>query len=109
MPVSIPLPGSVPASSAALLVSGDSHPFALVGKWAGGGAICGSEPGGCATLGPNRAPSVDHPPTNVVGGGWFGVLGYQLGREVERIGDPPPRPVPAPSSLMRFYDHVLRC
>jgi anthranilate/para-aminobenzoate synthase component I len=100
----VPLPGDVPAEHAAMLVCGDSRPFALVGKWADSRAICGSEPGGC----PGSAPPAGGQAGQPVGGGWFGVLGYQLGREVERVGDPPPRPVPAPPSLVQFYDHVLR-
>jgi para-aminobenzoate synthetase/4-amino-4-deoxychorismate lyase len=94
-----------------MLVSGDSRPFALVGKWASSGAICGSEPvragegGEWFGLASHTDAQVTH---TAVGGGWFGVLGFQLGRHIERIGDPPPRPVPAPPSLMQFYDHVLR-
>ena len=43
-PVRIALAGELPAAEAALLVRDDSHPFALAGAWAGGGALVGSEP-----------------------------------------------------------------
>jgi para-aminobenzoate synthetase/4-amino-4-deoxychorismate lyase len=41
-------------------------------------------------------------------GGWIGVWGYQLGRRVERLGPPPPRPVPLPDHRIGFYDRVVR-
>ena len=119
----IPLPGDVPADHAVFLVAGDERPFALCGKWAGSRAIVGSDPlgeadpfdaldKGWSSLGPETDPYPHTPPTGgattEVGGGWFGVLGFPLAREVERIGDPPPRPVPSPPSVLRFYDHVLR-
>src|SRR5215213_5538979 len=119
--VRFPLAGAVPAEHAVLLVRGDERPFALVGSWASSAAVCGSAPrrsappgaeafdviglagegegfggagGGWSTFLPLSETNAAHPPHEAVGGGWFGVLGYQLGRHVERIGDPPPRPVP---------------
>ncbi|MEP7021122.1 MAG: aminodeoxychorismate synthase component I [Pseudonocardiales bacterium] len=67
----------------------------LVGTWAGGGALLAAEP--LLVLGPDADPIaalgvVPHvePDAAVVGGGWFGWLGYD-----------------GPSHLA-FYDHLLR-
>jgi para-aminobenzoate synthetase/4-amino-4-deoxychorismate lyase len=120
--VRIPLPGTVPAERAVLLVAGDDRPFALCGAWAGSRAIVGSRPTrtappftALAEGRPDFHPDTGGQPgqpeesvTEVIGGGWFGVLPFPLGREVERTGPPPPRPTPSPPSLMRFHDHVLR-
>ncbi|HEY1275408.1 MAG TPA: aminodeoxychorismate synthase component I [Thermoleophilaceae bacterium] len=103
------------AAAACLLVRGDRDPFALVGDWAGGGAIVGSEP--VRTAGPGedpfalleRQPGVgDGAPADAVGGGWFGWLGYGLGGLVERLPPGPPRPAPLPAFALGFYDHLLR-
>ncbi|HEV2061792.1 MAG TPA: hypothetical protein VGR12_02975, partial [Solirubrobacteraceae bacterium] len=117
--VRTPLPGTVPAARAALLVAGDDRPFALCGKWAGSQALVGSEP--VRTADPFAAlaesdpawpsdtggqPGV--PEEGVTGGGWFGVIPFPVGRQIERTGPPPPRPVPSPPSVMSFYDHLLR-
>ncbi len=113
------LPGSVAPFHAALLVAGDSRPFALVGKWASGRAVVGSEPVRLAGEGggsdgtwlhfwSDSDHNCNHVEEAAVGGGWFGVLGFQLGRAFERIGDPPPRPAPQPELRGAFYDHVLR-
>ena len=108
--VRVPLPGSVPASRAVLLVCGDDRPFALCGAWANSAAIVGSNP--VAGKHPAWPSPADGRPgrfaEDAVGGGWFGVLGFPLARDVEQIGDPPPRPIPSPPSSLSFYDHVLR-
>ena len=39
-----PLAWTLPPHEAALAVRDDAHPFALIGDWAGGGALIGSEP-----------------------------------------------------------------
>src|SRR5688500_5919735 len=105
----IPLPGDVPAEHAVYLVAGDDRPFALCGKWAGSRAIVGSEP--LAESDPFEALAIkrgtlasdtDGQAPHFVGGGWFGVLNFPLGRGVERIGHPPPRPTPSPPTLLRF-------
>src|SRR5690349_16724915 len=86
---------------------------ALAGRWAGGGALLLSEP--IKTLGPDDdvfavLDGVPAPGTagEVVGGGWFGYLGYRLGRELERLPPEPPRPVPVPPAELSLYDHLLR-
>jgi para-aminobenzoate synthetase / 4-amino-4-deoxychorismate lyase len=92
---------------------GDSRPFALVGRWAGGGALIGSEPVQVADPGhddPFRTigalPALAGP-TGFVGGGWFGYLGYGLGRRIEQLPPPPPRPEPIPRFGLALYDHLL--
>jgi len=82
---------------------GDAAPFLLVGDWAGGGAIAGSEP-----LAAPLATEALAGPEGAVGGGWFGWLGYELGHQIERLPPSPPRPHPLPALAGRFYDHVLR-
>ena len=44
----------------------------------------------------------------VIGGGWFGYLGYRLGARLERLPPGPPRPAPLPDFALAFYDHLLR-
>jgi para-aminobenzoate synthetase / 4-amino-4-deoxychorismate lyase len=126
--------GVVPAH-AGLLVRDDAHPFALVGRWAGAAALAGAEPlalapgGGAGAAGAAADPAsslgagdpmafLDAQPTvtgaipdGFVGGGWFGALGYGLGRAIEpTLGAPPPAPrgEVLPAVRMAFYDHVLR-
>jgi para-aminobenzoate synthetase/4-amino-4-deoxychorismate lyase len=92
----------------------------LVGSWAGGGALITSDPVATAT---STGDIDDHPvatahagdgtaalpdPAGFIGGGWFGVLGYQLGRGFERLPAPPKRPTPLPELRMSYFDHVLR-
>ena len=78
------------------ILSGEDSLACLWGSWAGGGAIVLSRPlrviagtADPATLADQ--PRLDRPDPDVVGGGWFGVLGYD-----------------APSSYLAFYDHLLR-
>ena len=86
----------------------DRAPFALVGAWAGGGAVLGSEPVRVAGAGEDPFELLDDLPPVAgeegVGGGWFGYLGYSLGAAVP----PPPRPVALPPFALAYYDHVLR-
>jgi para-aminobenzoate synthetase/4-amino-4-deoxychorismate lyase len=91
----------------------DLRPFGLVGHWAGGGALIGSEPVQLADPDhhdPFRTiaalPALPGP-TGFVGGGWFGYLGYGLGRSIEHLPPPPPRPDPIPRFALAFYDHLL--
>jgi para-aminobenzoate synthetase / 4-amino-4-deoxychorismate lyase len=116
--VRVPLEGGPAAAEGALLVRDDSHPFALAGDWAGGGALVGSEP--LVVAGPeddpfavlDAQPEVDAPEAvggaEAVGGGWFGYLGYSLGATLEPVPPSPPRPVPLPAFALAFYDHLLR-
>jgi para-aminobenzoate synthetase/4-amino-4-deoxychorismate lyase len=92
----------------------DARPFALTGRWAGGGAVLGSEPAAVAPADVDPfallddLPEVSDETPGAVGGGWFGYLGYSLGAQVERLSPAPPRPVPMPPYALAFYDHVLR-
>jgi para-aminobenzoate synthetase/4-amino-4-deoxychorismate lyase len=112
--VRVALTGDVPGAEAALLVRGDERPFALVGDWAGGGALVGSEPLSVAPPDADpfavldRQPEVDGDASGAVGGGWFGFLGYGLGATLEAVPPGPPRPVPLPRFALAFYDHLLR-
>jgi para-aminobenzoate synthetase/4-amino-4-deoxychorismate lyase len=118
--VRIPLTWSLAPERAALIVRDDARPFALLGRWAGGGALIGSEPARVAAAEEDPFALLDDQsavhgetgdaaaPYGAVGGGWFGYLGYQLGRRLEPIGAGP-RPVRAlPAFAMAFYDHLLR-
>jgi para-aminobenzoate synthetase / 4-amino-4-deoxychorismate lyase len=87
------------------LLRSDRHPAALIGAWAGGGAVLGSEPvtvmrppadlGG--VLGPLPAcePGADGDAGARFGGGWIGYLGY---------GEAPGA---LPAWWFGYYDHVL--
>jgi anthranilate/para-aminobenzoate synthase component I len=99
----------------------DERPFALVGQWAGGGAVLGSQPARVAADDADpfallddlpevagAAPGAEPAAPRAVGGGWFGYLGYSLGARVERLPPAPPRPVAQPAFALAFYDHVLR-
>jgi para-aminobenzoate synthetase/4-amino-4-deoxychorismate lyase len=113
-------PGGVPPVHAGLLVRDDARPFALVGRWAGAAALVGGEP---LALAPEEGDDpmafldaqpvvAGEVPDGFVGGGWFGALGYGLGRAIEpTLGAPPPAPgdEALPEVRMAFYDHVLRC
>jgi para-aminobenzoate synthetase / 4-amino-4-deoxychorismate lyase len=114
-PVRIPLEGTVSAAESCLLLRGDRHPFALVGAWAGGGALVCSEPVRLAKASEDPFALLDEQPViegdapgDVVAGGWFGYLGYGLGARLEPVPPPPPRPVPLPPFALGFYDHLLR-
>src|SRR5260221_14373280 len=98
----------------AAAVADDERPVALFGSWAGGGAIIASEPLVClpndcdpfATLA--QVPVLGNAADKGVGGGWFGYLGYQLGRRLERVA-PPAGEVRSGSDFdLAFYDSVLR-
>ena len=115
----VALDGDVPAAHAGLLVRDDVRPFALVGRWAGAAALAGGEPLRVAdaeredpfALLDEQPPLRGELPAGFVGGGWFGALGYGLGRRLETLGPPPPAPAGErlPSAMLAFYDHLLRC
>ena len=112
--VRIPLDWTLTPERAALLVRGDRRPFALIGRWAGGGALIGSEPVRVGSPDEDPFALLDDQPDVVlddeaaVGGGWFGYLGYELGRRLEPVGASPPRAGGLPASELAFYDHLLR-
>jgi len=121
-----------------LALRGEPLPFALSGRWAGGGAIVGcaprfvlapgADPFACLEDVPGRTRDAGRGDggaacgeggavacgeggavaCDFVGGGWFGWLGYGLGARVEALPPRPPRPHPLPDAHLAFYDHVLR-
>ncbi|MDX6732217.1 MAG: para-aminobenzoate synthetase / 4-amino-4-deoxychorismate lyase [Baekduia sp.] len=111
--VRIPLDGTVTAAQAGLLVRGDERPFAFTGRWAGAAALVGSEPVRVARDDEDpfalldAQPAVDGAPDGFVGGGWFGMLGYGLGRRIETLSPPPPAPERLPDAVLAFHDHLL--
>lgn len=121
--VRVPLPWKLAPEHAALLVREDARPFAFVGRWAGGGALVGSEPVRVAADDEDpfalldQQPDVERGPDAdvAVGGGWFGWLGYELGRRLEPVGASPPvaggdgrDPGARAPFRLAYYDHVLR-
>jgi para-aminobenzoate synthetase/4-amino-4-deoxychorismate lyase len=135
----VPLDGcELDPYDALALLRGRSRPFALVGEWAGGGAVLGCDPlrvasapgadpfgvldeqpsvagAGAGGGGPEAAAgggglrtAAGDAGAGAFGGGWVGYLGYSLGARVERLPPPPPRPRPLPPFALAFYDHVLR-
>ncbi|HSD76917.1 MAG TPA: hypothetical protein VLA98_05915, partial [Solirubrobacteraceae bacterium] len=113
----IPLEADADPWRAALALRGDERPFALAGRWAGGGAVLGSCPVRVAAPGddPFATLAGTEPvegaaaaPAGTFGGGWVGFLGYRLGARLEPVPPGPPRPVPLPDFALAFYDHVLR-
>lgn len=123
----VPLPARCSPEAALRALAADRLPFALTGRWAGGGALVGSEPLRVAgagddpfallddlprvegAAGAHRAALGDGDAAGAVGGGWFGWLGYGLGARVEQLAPAPPRPVAQPPFQLAYYDHVLRC
>jgi para-aminobenzoate synthetase/4-amino-4-deoxychorismate lyase len=101
--------GPWPAVAAALRA--EARPFALVGRWAGGGAILGSEPL-AVVRGPGAPVVLDGAPgtgrSGAVGGGWFGWIAYEDGRVLEPSVPPGPPAGLSAQTELAYYDNVLR-
>ncbi|QWF20484.1 chorismate-binding protein [Nocardioides sp. LMS-CY] len=82
----------------------------LVGDWAGGGAVIAFDPVCRANRLDDLRPATvtASGPDGLIGGGWFGVLGYQLGALTEELVPAPSRVHPRPDCDLAFYDEVLR-
>ena len=113
--VKVPLAMNKSPSAVLRAVRGGARPFALFGSWSGGRALVGSDPLVVVEDADDPFALVDQQPEiaaavpGATGGGWVGYLGYALGGLVERLPSPPRRPVPLPSSMLAFYDHVVTC
>lgn len=115
--VRLALPWRLEPEQAALLVRDDVRPFALIGLWAGGGALIGSRPIRVARPDddpfalledlPLIARGRDSGGGQPVGGGWFGYLGYRLAERVEAVSAGPPWSRRLPEFELGFYDHLL--
>jgi para-aminobenzoate synthetase / 4-amino-4-deoxychorismate lyase len=113
-----PLDTTVAPARAALLLRGEERPFALIGAWAGGGALLGSQPVRVSSPDDDLFALVDEQPAvavgagdeaaGAVGGGWVGFFGFEARHRVEPGHPPPPRPVPLPDGALSYFDHVLR-
>jgi len=121
-PFRVALEGSVRPGYEAQIVRGHSRPFALIGEWADGGALVGSEPvrgaaededpfalaGNESDVSMPRVVTDDDSPEPFVGGGWFGYLGFGLGVPGETPTAQPPSPERLPRFSLAWYDHLLR-
>ena len=111
--VRVPLNMDKPPSAVLRAAGRDARPFGLVGGWAGGQALIGSDPLVVVERSQDPFAVLDHQPMvktslpGITGGGWVGYLGYDLGRMIERLPVPPHRPVPMASSILAFYDHLV--
>jgi para-aminobenzoate synthetase / 4-amino-4-deoxychorismate lyase len=94
------------------LVRDDPHPVALLGAWAGGGAVIGSEPVLARSPPQDLGDVLDAPypgtGSPAFGGGWIGCLGYGLARDLLPQPPAPGGPRRLPIWWFGFYDHVLR-
>ena len=114
------------------LVRADAHPVALLGAWAQGADVIGSEPvlvrsppgplgdvldspgppgttgaGGDAAMPANRA-GPPGPALPAFGGGWIGYLGFGHSGKVLPVPPAPGGPRQLPAWWFGYYDHVLR-
>ena len=114
------------------LVRADAHPIALIGAWADGSDVVGSEPalvrsppqclgdvldlpcapgagaGGGADRARQLGTGLADPAVPAFGGGWIGCLGFGFGGEVLPVPPAPGGPRQLPAWWFGYYDHVLR-
>ena len=109
----VPLAFSGDAFDALAALADLPSPFALTGRWAGGGAVLGADPRRVLGAGDDPfaalddLPQLEGFPAGGVGGGWFGHLGYRLGGRVEDLPPAPRRPAAIPDFHLAYYDLVV--
>ena len=86
---------------------------ALVGSWAGGGAIVAFDPVECSDdvrvlAREGASPQVVTPDRPKVAPAWLGVLGYRVGGLVEHVPWQSHRPDPQPDCDLARYETLLR-
>ncbi len=115
----MPLAIDLPLGAALRVLRDTERPFALVGKWAGGGALLGCDPirtsadsdpfdllaGATA---PDGTGAADADAGIAVGGGWAGYIGYQSRARIERGQPSPPRAQAFPAASLAYYDNLVR-
>jgi len=78
---------------------------ALIGDWAGGGAVLADRPAEVADPDDDPFAVLDRTAT----GTWAGWLGYRLGQRLERLPADAERPVPRPAAMLARFESVCRC
>jgi para-aminobenzoate synthetase / 4-amino-4-deoxychorismate lyase len=111
------LPATIDPLAALRQLRSDSHPFALIGAWAGGGAVLGSEPVAVSSppddldlvFGPLTAAAGARPERSAArfGGGWVGCLGYGLAGRLHTLPPAPGGERHLADWWFGYYDHVL--
>jgi len=91
------------------------RPVALIGDWAGGGALIAVDPLACTADLRSVDSQIDYDlspefsgDAGFVGPGWFGVFGYQLGRDFETLPPAPSASGSGPTVDIAYYPHILR-
>ncbi len=78
---------------------------ALIGDWAGGGAVLADRPTEVADPDDDPFAVLDR----TTAGTWAGWLGYRLGQRLERLPPDGDRPVPRPAAMLARFESVCRC
>jgi anthranilate synthase/aminodeoxychorismate synthase-like glutamine amidotransferase len=102
------LPSTISPTDALARLRGRRRLVGLSGAWAGGGAIIACDPLRYASRLSDISTPTSNGSTDVIGAGWFGVLGYQYGARLEVLPPAPERPCPKPQCDFAYYDHLLR-
>jgi para-aminobenzoate synthetase/4-amino-4-deoxychorismate lyase len=110
------LPWDCDVSQVLSALADEPYRCCLVGSWAGGGAIVASDPLRVAEPDQDPFELLTQLPEvadvaaveGIVGGGWFGWLGYRLAQRVEDVPLALHRPVALPDFHLAYYDNVLR-
>jgi para-aminobenzoate synthetase/4-amino-4-deoxychorismate lyase len=115
--VRVPLAIDLSLGAALRVLQDTERPFALVGSWAGGGALLGCDPVRTAgdddpfellALADSERDSECADSAGMVGGGWVGYIGYPSRMAVDRGQPSPPRTQPMPAASLAYYDNLVR-